>query len=110
VIRVPLRVTFRDGQTADVSGTQYSLAEYGLWCARHGIPPAELKEDRTATIADMHQLRFMAWAELQRDAPVKLTFEAWNRTVDEVASPEGTGAEGTGAAAVDPTGAGTPAG
>jgi hypothetical protein len=105
MIRVPLRVKYRGGATADVSATQYSLAEYGLWCAKNGIPPVELDDDRTATLADVHQLRFMAWAELQREAAVRVAFEAWNRTVDEVDSPEGS----TGGA-VDPTVPGTPAG
>lgn len=104
MIRIPLRITYRDGGTADVDATQYALAAYGIWCNREKLPQPRFEDGRTVELTDMHALRYWAWAELMRDKPhgVRASFEAWNSTVDEV-MPAGEPAP------ADPTRTATPA-
>ncbi len=106
-LRIPLRVSYMDADRDDdlVSATQYALAQYAVYCAGKGLKPPELTPDRQATTADLHQLRYMAWAELRRAHTSGRFpgFDSWDESVDEVASAGEP-------AAADPTPAGIPGG
>ena len=84
MMRQALTVTYRDGLTEDVTATQYSLARFAQYVAVKGYK-YDVREPGMMAVL---QLRYMAWAELQRDATVKTTFEVWEATVDEVSGAE----------------------
>jgi hypothetical protein len=94
--RFPLTVLFRDGTTADVDCDQYSIGVWERWAAKSGLRQSMSDPGPLA----FTQLRVMAWAELQRDAKTKTSFEGWDSTVSEVSSNGPT-------EAVDPTRTGT---
>lgn len=100
MIRIPLQITYADGRTAAVDATQYAVAEYGQHCLAAGIVPPPI--DGARSVADMMQIRYMAWAELARHDRRMPGFDAWNRTVDEVSSAREP-------VPVDPTGPAIPA-
>lgn len=98
MMRVPLRVVYADGTTADVTATQYALARYAAHCQATGVRPPAMTPDDTGTVQLEHigQLRYMAYAELRRHAPDTLPdYDEWDVTVDEVV--------GGDAETVDPT-------
>jgi hypothetical protein len=86
-----MTVRYRDGRSELVVCDQYSLSMWERWAVRTGIGFDPQAPARTA----ITQLRVMAWAAVQRDAPVKVSFEAWEATVSEV--------EGGDTDEVDPT-------
>jgi hypothetical protein len=87
-------VHYLDGTETGVTLTQWSIGQFGLWCARQGIK-ADMGNPGLLAIT---MLRFQAWAEVFR-APgsTRVAFETWDATVDTVDPVEGTDAE------VDPT-------
>jgi hypothetical protein len=88
-------VHYVDGTRADLTLTQWSIGQFGLWAARQG-----LKADMSSPgLLAITMLRFQAWAELHRTprpgAGARPSFDTWDATVAEV-EPEGS-------AEVDPT-------
>jgi len=94
MMRWPLTVTYRDGTAAEVVADQYAVGVYARWAVKSGYPVADLANTSNA-IELVTPLRVMAWAEVQRDAKTKASFDAWDATVAEV--------EGGKIDAVDPT-------
>jgi 2-hydroxychromene-2-carboxylate isomerase len=93
-----MTVHYRDGSTEVVVCDQYSLSMWERWAVRTGLPFDPQSPGRTA----LTQMRVMAWAALQRDAAVKVSFDAWDATVQ--------GVDGGDPDEVDPTTPATSAG
>lgn len=101
MIRIPLTVHYADGRQQTVTGTQYGMAAYAQHAARTGLPMP--KPGDTTDMGALVQLRFMAYAELARNANGKHpAWPAWDQSVDEVTAED--------AAPVDPTRPATSAG
>lgn len=94
MMRWPLTVTYRDGTTVDVVADQYAVGIYARWAVKSGYPVADLG-NTSNPLELVTPLRVMAWAEMQRDAKSKASFDVWDATVSEV--------EGGKIDAVDPT-------
>ena len=86
MMRVPLTVHYRDGTTAEVSATQYAVSAFAVHAARSGLQV----NAQDPGMLGITQLRYMAYAELQRDAVQgkRVGFDAWSLTVDEVEAPQ----------------------
>ena len=87
MMRIPLTVHYRDGTSKDVSATQYAVSAFAVYAAKSGLV---IKNPQDPGMLGIVQLRYMAYAELQRDAPQgkRLGFDSWSLTVDEVTGPE----------------------
>jgi hypothetical protein len=92
MMRWPLTITYRDGTTTDVAADQYSVGVWERYAAKAGLKTDTTDPARYAVT----QLRVMAWAEMQRDAKTKQSFEVWDATVSQVET-------GDRAVEVDPT-------
>ncbi len=99
-MRWSVTVTYRDGTSVQVEADQYSVGVWERWAAKSGLKTDMVNDPGRFAVT---QLRFMAWAELQRDAKAKQSFEVWDATVSQV---ESAGESGE----VDPTRPATSAG
>ena len=81
MIRWPLTVTYRDGSTSDVLADQYAVGVWERWAAKAGLKTDTANDPARYAVT---QLRVMAWAEIQRDAKVKQSFEVWDASVSSV--------------------------
>ena len=93
MMRWPLTITYRDGSIAAVAADQYSMGVWERWAAKAGLKTDTANDPARYAVT---QLRVMAWAETQRDAKTKQSFDVWDATVSQVET-------GDAAVEVDPT-------
>ena len=76
-----VEVTFSDGTTDHTTLTQWSMAQFGMFCQKKGWT----FDLTNPGLLGVQMLRYQAWCELHRapNSP-RPAFEAWDATVDAV--------------------------
>lgn len=95
MIRRGLIIRYANGDEDKVEGTQYGVGRFAQYLASKGWSAQYNAHD--PGVMSLLQLRYMAWAEVQRNRAQKQSFDVWDALVDEVEAEQG-------ADDVDPTG------
>lgn len=83
MLQQEVAIRYLDGTSESAVLTQYELGEFDRWAHRHKYYPSA---PGRMLIQEMPVLwlRVGAWVAVNRSAPVKVEFDAWNPTVAEV--------------------------
>lgn len=93
----PVTITYSDGTTEEVILDQWSIGEFGMWCASKGIK----FDAANPGIMAVTMLRYQAYAQAHRGQTKQVpAYAAWNATVASVDAMEAE-------SALDPTPAAT---
>lgn len=80
MIRGSAEIQYGDGTAITVPITQYGIGRWAGYCAVKGYD----FDPQNPGVMAVLQMRYMAWAEYQRTVPTQISFDAWDKTVDNV--------------------------
>lgn len=82
MIKLSGTIHFMDGSSKEVEATQWAFGQLDAWALKRGFKP--IKGMTFLEQMPLIGLRVIAWAASTRGQSPEISFEAWDKTVDEV--------------------------